>query len=493
MRGKIAALLLVLSILLVVWAARSQFQMVRAQSDVEITVSEDTYIESDRGDVNGKESVLDVRFRSSAPKNFVSYSLLKFNLSTVPKEAHIISMTLVVVVSRALSPLTVGTYLLLNVTWNESTLVWARAGFTEQTPAAPSDLKLVSMGGRPFEFNLTDFASTVGGGSAFTVVMKPTDMSASGPTGVVQFYSKDQADPTRAPKIIVKYELSTATITLTSGTNVVTSPGGEVDLVGQIALPAVAFAIIAGLAAFIFMKRRTSISKGPGISTPQPSLQVVPPAKAGLTSTGSSGLDRALNGGLPPKTAALIVTEFQDDADDILSGFLAKGCTQRGFGLYVTSRERAAVSSLLERFPHLAVLVCHPAADSLYAGRPRIVRTEFNPNQINIGRVEVEKAFIRDKSAQKFAAIDLISPLLIENDAKTVRFWLSEFLQKLRAMNFTTIAAINPRMHKPEDLAIVADVFDGEIELVRGVHDSSKYVIVKRFADHDYQKGPVKF
>ena len=472
--------------------------LAKAQTTKEILVSEDTYVESDRSEVRGEQRILEVRYAKAG--EFVSYSILKFNLVSLPEHINIRFMGLVVVSSRIYTPLWVGTYFSPNTAWNETSLDWKAAEFARQITDDPSDSKLVSSpptGNRTLQFDLTSFVPQLTGRGEFTILMKPSAITNTTSTGVVQFYSKDQPDPNRVPKISVTYEVAPTSTTLQTSTLTTSyTSASSIAIIQdqQLAGPAVLLAIVLSFVASVLIIRRRARRKPatPEAIGPPPTVQIAPPETSKLVPTGTGGLDRALNGGLPAKSAALLVTEFSDEADQILVDFVRNRCADGQFGLYVTSRDRPGISTLLDTIPSVVVLVCHPSSGSMYAGKPRVVREDLGPNQINIGRVEVEKGFIRDRTSPKFAVIDLISPLLVENDAKTARFWLSEFVQKLKVMNFTTIAVANPKMHRPEELAIISDVFDGEVELVGAVDGSAFVVIVKRFADHDYQRRPVK-
>jgi archaellum biogenesis ATPase FlaH len=108
-----------------------------------------------------------------------------------------------------------------------------------------------------------------------------------------------------------------------------------------------------------------------------------------------------------------------------------------------------------------------------------------------MGRAEAEKLLVEKRAESKLAVIDLISPLLVQHNPKNVSFWLSEFVQKLKALNFTTISTINPKMHGPDELAIIASAFDGEIELVADASGSHS-VVVRRYTDHKYETKPIK-
>jgi KaiC/GvpD/RAD55 family RecA-like ATPase len=479
-------------------------------SEVSLPPAADTYVESDNDKPNGLERYLEVRYSAGV---FLSYSLLKFELAeSIPANSKILSLKLTLFVLRTSSPLTVGTFFSPYSEWNESTLVWPEAGFANQTDQAPSDSKLISGAGLQSrrDYDLTAYVSRIPNSKAFTVVLKPHIVQASPSVGVVQFYSSDYPDKQFAPKLAVVFE-SVAEVTTTSPQPSTTHTTSQVTP-GTGGIPAASTSLdlpiaggvagaIAVFGVFLLMRRRRGImtsTKQPSDESGRTTYAIARTTDTGQISfvpTGTPSLDRVLNGGLPRSSSAVLLSPLTD-SDVALTNFIAGACESGLKTIYFTTRERAVVAELLDRYENFGVVICHQSADTLYVGKPRVFRATLSLTQTNIARSEAEKELnLFEDAAPKVAAIDILSSLVIENVAKSVRFWLVDLLQKLKAMNFTVFASLNPKMHKEDEVAIITDVFDGEIETVDRdrITGRERYVFVKRFLDHRYDSRPARF
>jgi TolB-like protein/Tfp pilus assembly protein PilF len=66
----------------------------------------------------------------------------------------------------------------------------------------------------------------------------------------------------------------------------------------------------------------------------------------------------------------------------------------------------------------------------------------------------------------KRLALDILSDVLLRHKALQTRKWLNELLERLRARGITTLAVLNPYMHSLEETQAVADLFDGDMEVL---------------------------
>jgi KaiC/GvpD/RAD55 family RecA-like ATPase len=84
--------------------------------------------------------------------------------------------------------------------------------------------------------------------------------------------------------------------------------------------------------------------------------------------------------------------------------------------------------------------------------------------------------------------IDLVSDVLLQHHAVETRRWLTALLTKLKSENFTTLAAMDPRMHPPEELYAILGLFDGEINIYEKETEKGlgKYLKIKKMTNQKY-------
>ena len=77
----------------------------------------------------------------------------------------------------------------------------------------------------------------------------------------------------------------------------------------------------------------------------------------------------------------------------------------------------------------------------------------------------------------KRVVLDILSDILLRHKALQTRKWLTEFLERLRSKNITTLAVVNPHMHADEEVQAVVGLFDGNLEIVE--EEGKKSLLVK--------------
>jgi len=80
---------------------------------------------------------------------------------------------------------------------------------------------------------------------------------------------------------------------------------------------------------------------------------------------------------------------------------------------------------------------------------------------MNLGFLEILRSL-----QPKRVVLDLLSDVLLRHKALVTRKWLTEQLQRLRSLNITTLAVLNPYMHGSEEVQAVIDLFDGNLEII---------------------------
>jgi len=112
--------------------------------------------------------------------------------------------------------------------------------------------------------------------------------------------------------------------------------------------------------------------------------------------------------------------------------------------------------------------------------------------EIDIALTKAFRALLMTPAGERRICIDIISDVLLQHHALTTRKWLSQLLPKLKSKGFTTIAAVNPQMHPPEEVQAILSLLDGEImftekEMAQGFKPVLwvKRLFNKKFADSE--------
>ncbi len=523
----------VLCLILVALVGLALFPLPEVRSvDVVLNPVADTFIQSDTSRINGAAAQLEVRV--NAVTQALSIIIMKFDLSTVPRNAEIFAARLTVRAAIVDSGgISVGSYYSTNNDWQESTATWANSGFAINPDGAMSSRVRVDEIQKDYTFDILPDVKEGVKARVLTEILKPVEIQE---TGRALFPSRESPDKAVQPRLAVTYAESPSTTTSpatiiaaspTRTTAATTRPAettspASIGSAGGFDLPLPLLAGVVGLIAVVafglFMARRRGIGRtGPSQQRattqtrqlpvspkPQRMAPVLPivqqplqqqvrlqPAPTSVISTGSIEWDDALKGGLPLRTSVALVGPSSQTTDNLEISFLRTNCDRGLWTVYCTTRERESVSVMLDQYPNFAVMVCHSSSDGMYQGKPRVFRTRLAPNEITIARSEIEK-LIGANPRPKAALLDIVSPLMLDKELKTVRFWLGDFLQKLKQKEFSVLAYIDTSLHTKDDIAIVADVFDGQIDLVEIVEKAAKFMYIRRLADRDFEKGPIK-
>jgi hypothetical protein len=169
-----------------------------------ITVIADSYVKSIEPDANyGTSDFLNAynhEFQFLGTTYTASYSIwLKFDLSEIPSEAKINSITLRLHTNPATSGTTnrVGVFICDNNSWTESKITWNNAPTLSTTQAL--QIVNVSISSENYDFNLT---SALKGKSEVTLVLK--SLQSTAPAEWTVFDSKEKSY-VYAPELIVNY------------------------------------------------------------------------------------------------------------------------------------------------------------------------------------------------------------------------------------------------------------------------------------------------
>jgi tetratricopeptide (TPR) repeat protein len=180
-------------------------------------------------------------------------------------------------------------------------------------------------------------------------------------------------------------------------------------------------------------------------------------ALRGKVSTGYGRLDEALQGGFFAGSAILLSASASSEVPILVRNFL-KASKDASLLICRSQSSAEAVSPLEDS--NLKCMICSekpvPPSKNTLPGKGIDNLTELN-FQITetIGSVQPKRI-----------VIEILSDILLRHKALQARKWLNEVLEKLRSKGITTLAVLNPYMHASEEAQALADLFDGNIEIV---------------------------
>ncbi len=452
----------------------------------------DTYIQSDSNRINGYTTELEVRIVGLSQT--FSIVLLKFDLGVIPKDAEVLRAQLTLRSAAVdFGGITVASYFSRNTVWEESSAVWSNSQFALNPDGPASSTVRVDQTALDYTFNILSDVKAGLNVSALTEVLKPANDRE---TGRATFYSKEWRDTSQIPRLYITYDRPRPISTITGQSITGTTIPPTIGIVAgfEPLLPFVAGAV--GLTAILVLglglaRRHRDVATEAHAEAP---VQRPPPiisTKVSRISSGKRTLDLMLDNGLPERTSLAFVGASSQELDNFFLSFLQANCERNVWTLYCTTRELSSVAKMLDQHPKFAVMVCHSAADLMYRGKPRVFRAKLAPNDVSIARAEFEK-LVGNDIGPKAALVETVSALMLSGDAKTVRLWLSDFLEKLKYKGFSIIAHVDPLLHSKDDVAIVETVFDGQLDVEEDKRTGDKHIRIRRLPGIDYGKGRIR-
>ena len=173
-------------------------------------------------------------------------------------------------------------------------------------------------------------------------------------------------------------------------------------------------------------------------------------------STGYDRLDEALHGGFLSGSMVVLNAPAGDEAPILLRNFLKVEQPS----LLICRNLSSAQAIVPDAAEGIARLICSDKpvspAKGILPGKGIENLTDLNL-QINdaIGSIRPRRI-----------ALDILSDILLRHKALQTRKWLNELLERLRARGITTLTILNPYMHSPEETQALADLFDGDMEVL---------------------------
>jgi len=214
----------------------------------------------------------------------------------------------------------------------------------------------------------------------------------------------------------------------------------------------------------------------------------------GRITTGYKHLDNMLFGGIPENYAVILTSPSCDERDLLIKRFLETG-TERGEVTFYVTVDASDVGILAEEFQsNFYLFLCNPKADEIIKSLPNVFKLKGGVENLTDISIALVKAFRRlDESiiGPRRACIDIVSDVLLQHQAVRTRRLLTELIPDLRLRGFTTLAVMNPKMHRSEEVHAILGLFEGEIsiyerETKRGLE---KFLKIKKMTNQEYSKS----
>jgi KaiC/GvpD/RAD55 family RecA-like ATPase len=177
-----------------------------------------------------------------------------------------------------------------------------------------------------------------------------------------------------------------------------------------------------------------------------------------MVSTGVGELDQLLKDGYPDKSAILVVGPPGIGKEALGYWFTQAGLSQGDFCLYVT---RLAVSEVIEDVKAFGVEIKGPTVWFARDGG----QTKVDINDLSGLSFSIKETLKKNGERPARIVTDVLSSLLMLNSPETIYRFLSQLFSELKQYNTVVLATLEDRMHQPQVLAAMEQLFDGVVEL----------------------------
>ncbi len=210
----------------------------------------------------------------------------------------------------------------------------------------------------------------------------------------------------------------------------------------------------------------------------------------GRVATGCEVIDDALFGGIPQTYAVILTSPSFDERDMLVRRFLETGARKGEIVFYITTNA-SGVRTLAEEFQsNLYLFLCNPQADQIVKNFPILFKLKGveNLTEISIALTSAFRRIDSESTVSRRACIEIVSDVLLQHHALSVRRWLAALNPELRSRGFTTLAVINPQMHAPQEVQAILDVFEGEISIFEKEtkKGAEKFLKIRKMQDQKY-------
>ncbi len=225
-------------------------------------------------------------------------------------------------------------------------------------------------------------------------------------------------------------------------------------------------------------RERPAIEKPTPLKPPHIGAEEILPNRV---ATGYPDLDSLLYGGIPNKFAVILTAPSCDERDLLVKRFLETGIRKGDVTFYVTADPGQTGSLAQEYRESLYLFVCNPRADKIVPTLPNIFKLKGveNLTEISIALTKAIGSLDKKTGNQRRICLEIVSDVLLQHQAVKTRRWLADILTELESQGFTTLAVMNPKMHPPEEVHAIIDIFEGEISIYEKEREEKLLKITK--------------
>lgn len=183
--------------------------------------------------------------------------------------------------------------------------------------------------------------------------------------------------------------------------------------------------------------------------------------------TGYEDLDNLLFGGIPKNYAVILTSPSCDERGLLIKRFLEAGAQEGQVTFHVTI-EASDVKTLAEKFQsNFYLFICNPQANSIIKTLPNVFKLNGvdNLTEINIALTSAFRRLDSSLKGPRRVCIEIISDILLQHHAASIRKWLAALMPELKSRGFTILAVMNPHMHPSQEVQAILDLFEGEISI----------------------------
>jgi len=229
------------------------------------------------------------------------------------------------------------------------------------------------------------------------------------------------------------------------------------------------------------------------VSEPKPVAEAALPSRITF---GYADLDNLLFGGIPQNYAVILTSPACDERDLLIKRFLEEGAKKGQITFYVTTKPSEAKALAEEFQSNFYLFICNPQADTIIKSLPNVFKLKGieNLTDINIALTSASRKLDTSLKTPKRACIEIISDVLLQHHAVSIRRWLNALLPELKSKGFTTLAVMNPHMHSPEEVQAILDLFEGEINIYEKEtkKGSEKILKIKKMYNQKYLESELR-
>ncbi len=252
-------------------------------------------------------------------------------------------------------------------------------------------------------------------------------------------------------------------------------------------------AVTAAIGLYLLVEKRKPFkeySLTPAIPPKKPEMELGVVKVADRVTTGYLDLDNLLFGGIPKDYAVILTSASCDERGLLIKAFLEAGAREGQITFHVTI-EASDVKALAEQFQsNFYLFICNPQADTIIQSLPNVFKLKDveSLTDINLALTSAFRKLDASLKGPRRACIEIISDVLLQHHAASIRRWLAALVPELKSRGFTMLAVINLHMHASKEVQAMLGLFDGEISLYeketrRGLE---KFLKVKKMYNQRY-------